>query len=521
MKRTLKIATAALVVLLAAGAVLFLRYGTESAAVQRWIAGQLEAVAGHYLNPRLSLGALHYQYPSTAVVDDVRLVADDPARPGATVDVFVAKQVTLEMAEVPRSGQPLRIQKLILDHPEFRAVTVSETDSRLVGYSNLLKGATTQPEVKLSDVFEIRLIQLVGGLLLYDPRTPGAKPMEVDQIDSVLNVAPAEGGEIGWYRMELNLGRQPVFSTHVAGRVNIDTLAVELEPLRVELKLGRDQDHYLPPQLQSILKDHEVSGELAVEASGLVQASDWRASSLKAQVTLTDGNVAAGEHHLPVDRLEALWTMADRQGTLARLDAELLGGRLEATGEVALNDPLEARAHLTLSDIRLEQCLRAGAGGEGTYRGALSGRIDWDGPLADARKQSRGSGTVRVVDGDLVHFPVLSELLSVLTKTMKAVHLRSDRSSDTADVAFTFEGDRVNFSKVSVVTQLAALRGHGDLYLDARLDMLFNVEPGAKVRSALGAIGDLLGTVADQVSAYTVTGTLAKPKVGIKVAPKL
>ena len=82
---------------------------------------------------------LRYQYPLTAVVDDVRLVADDPAKPGATVDIFVAKHVTLEMAEIPRPGQPLRIQRLILDHPEFRAVSVSEKDSSLVGYSNLLK----------------------------------------------------------------------------------------------------------------------------------------------------------------------------------------------------------------------------------------------------------------------------------------------------------------------------------------------------------------------------------------------
>jgi len=123
MKRKLTIAIPVAVILLVAGVVLFLIYGTGSAAVQRWITGQLGAVAGGYLNPRLSLGALRYQYPLTAVVDDVRLVADDPAKPGATVDIFVAKRVTLEMAKIPRPGQPLRIQTLILDHPEFRAVT--------------------------------------------------------------------------------------------------------------------------------------------------------------------------------------------------------------------------------------------------------------------------------------------------------------------------------------------------------------------------------------------------------------
>jgi len=520
-KRKLVVAIPVVVILLVAGVVLFLVYGTRSAAVQRWIAGQLGAVAGHYLNPQLSLGALRYQYPLTAVVDDVRLVADDPARPGATVDVFVAKRVTLEMAQIPRSGQPLRIQKLILDHPEFRAVSVSEKDSSLVGYGNLLKGATAQPEVKLSDVFEIRLIQLVDGLLVYDPRAPGAKPMEIDQIDCGLNVAPAEGGETGWYTVEMNLDRKPVFATRVSGRVNIDTLVLDVQPLRVELKLGREQDHYLPPQVQSILKEHEVSGELVVEAGGLVQASDWRASSLKAQVTLTGGNFAAGDHHLPVDRLEALWTMADRRGTLERLDADLLRGRLEGTGQVALSDPMDGQVHITLSNVRLERCLRSAADGEEKYRGALSGQVDWKGPLTDALKQSRGSGTIRIVDGHLAQLPVLSDLLAVVAGTMKAVGMESGRSSDTADMAFTFEGDRVNFNKVYVVTQLAALRGHGDIYFDTRLDMLFNAGPLEKVQSMLGTVGDLLGKVTDEVSAYTVTGTLGKPRVGIAVAPNL
>jgi hypothetical protein len=521
MKRKLIIAIPVVVILLVAGVVLFLMSSVGSAAVQRWIAGRISAVAADYLNPRLSLGALRYQYPLTAVVDDVRLVADDPARPGAAVDIFVAKQVTLGMAQIPRRGQPLRIQKLILDHPEFRAVTVSEKDSSLVGYSDLLKGATTQPGVKLSDVFEIRLIQFVGGLLVYDPRAPGAKPAEIDQITWDLNVAPATGGEAGWYTLEVSLARKPVFATHVAGRVNIDSMVVDLQPLRVELKLGRDQDHNLSLQVQSILQEHDVSGELVVEASGLVQANDWRASSLQARVTLTGGNFAAGDHQLPVDRLEALWTMADRRGTLDHLDADLLGGRLEGTGQVAFDDPLEGRVDLTLSDIRLEQCLRNAANGEEKYRGALSGQIDWDGPLTDALAQSQGSGTIRIVDGHLAQLPVLSDLLAVVAGTMKAVGMDSGRPSDTADMAFTFAGDRVNFNKVSVVTQLAALRGHGDIYFDTRLDMLFNAGPLEKVQSLLGDIGDFLGKVTDEVSAYTVTGTLGKPKVDIGLAPNL
>jgi hypothetical protein len=88
-------------------------------------------------------------------------------------------------------------------------------------------------------------------------------------------------------------------------------------------------------------------------------------------------------------------------------------------------------------------------------------------------------------------------------------------------MAFTFEGNRVNFNKVFVVTRVAALHGHGDIYFDTHMDMLFNAGAVEKIESMLGKIGAFLGRMSDEVSAYTVTGTLGDPKVGIKVAPNL
>jgi hypothetical protein len=317
MKRKLIIAIPVVVILLVAGVVLFLIYGTGSA-------------AGDYLNPRLSLGALRYQYPLTAVVDDVRLVADDPAKPGATIDIFVARQVTL-----------------------------------------------------------------------------------------------------------------------------------------------------------------------------------------------TGGNFAAGENHFPLDRLGILWTMADRRGALEKLEMDLLGGRLEGRGQFALKDPMDGRLELRFADLRIEQCLRNADGGEGKYRGDLSGQVEWRGPLTDALKQSRGSGAIQIADGYLNQLPVISTLLAAVNRTMKAAGMGSGRPSDTADMAFTFEGNRVNFSKVFVVTRVAALRGRGDIHFDTRLDMLFNAGAVEKVESMLGKFGAFLGRMSDEISAYTVTGTLDEPKVGFTVAPNL
>jgi hypothetical protein len=258
-----------------------------------------------------------------------------------------------------------------------------------------------------------------------------------------------------------------------------------------------------------------------VEADGMVHAGDWQASTLKAQVTLTGGNFAVGEHRFPLDRLRARWTMADRRGALENLEMDLLGGRLEGRGQFTLKEPMDGRLELKFADLRIEQCLRNAAGGEGKYRGDLSGQVEWQGPLTDAAKQSRGSGTIQIADGYLNQLPVLSTLLAAVNRTMKAAGMSSGRPSDTADMAFTFEGDRVNFNKVDVVTQMAVLRGHGDIFFDTHLDMLFNAGALEKVESMLGKVGAFLGRMTDEISAYTLTGTLGDPDVGVTLAPNL
>lgn len=527
MKRKLIIVLPAILLLLAAGGLLFHYFGPGSAPVERWIGSQLGTVAGQYLNPRLSLGAVRYHYPLTAVVDNVRLVADDPAKRGAKIDIFAARQVTLEMAEIPQPGRPLRIQKLILDHPEFRAVSVSKDDASLVGFSNLLKGTHPEthagvqgrPEVKLSDVFNIRFVEVVDGLIVYDPRTAGAKPMDIDQVSFRLTVEPTKDAETGWYAVEMNLERKPVFATRLAGRINLDTMVIAAQPLRMEVALGREQDHYFPPQTQAMLREHDVSGHLAVEISGSLSTTDWRASNLTANLTLADGNLAMGENRIALQRLDLQWILANRQGTLERLQATILGGQVEAHGRVALNGPLDARCDVHLGNLRLEQCMRNAAGGNGQYRGNLSGDISWNGPLAKAGTQSHGSGTIRVVDGDLEHIPVLEHILAEISKTMKKVGVGSGRTGDTADAAFTIEGNRVNLSNVLIVTRLVALHGHGSIYFNTNLDLLINAGPVEKLESLLGSIGSLLGKVTDEISAYALTGTLGQPKVRVVVAP--
>ncbi len=79
MKHKLIIVAPVAIVVFLAGVALFLTYGTEITVAQRWFGAQLETLACQHINPRLSFAAVRYQYPLTAVVNNVRLVADDPA----------------------------------------------------------------------------------------------------------------------------------------------------------------------------------------------------------------------------------------------------------------------------------------------------------------------------------------------------------------------------------------------------------------------------------------------------------
>jgi len=48
--------------------------------------------------------------------------------------------------------------------------------------------------------------------------------------------------------------------------------------------------------------------------------------------------------------------------------------------------------------------------------------------------------------------------------------------------------------------------------LNQSLNLRFNGGPIEKLQEKLGVVGDLLGTITDNVGSYRVTGTLSDPK---------
>jgi uncharacterized protein involved in outer membrane biogenesis len=356
--------------------------------------------------------------------------------------------------------------------------------------------------------------------VVYDPRRPGTKPMTLDQVTTSLAVQPPEEGEAGWYAMQLALDRKPVFDLSYEGRLNLDTMVLETRDLKLAAKLGRDQDQYLPPEIQEILKSHEVRGDMALAAKGSVPLTDPLAARLDMELTLTGARVTAGENQLLIDKLATVCTVADRKGVLRKLDIKALGGTVEGGGNVALSGQMEASFRVQVTGLRLEQLLR-NPQGEGAYKGAVSGKVDWQGSLTAVTTSSAGAGSIHLTDGQLGRVPVLGDILDGISKGMKAITHNRAHKGDTADLEFTFAGDRIRLTKAVVVTDWAGVTGTGDIYMTSKLDLLLHAGPVEKLESLLGVAGDLLGKLTDQFAAFTVTGTLGGPKVGLKVAPGL
>ena len=196
-----------------------------SGTVQDWIGVQIQDIANAYLNPHLSFTDLSYQYPLTVSLKNLHLTADDPARPGKTIDIVACNEAVLSLAEIPARGKPIVIEKILLNGPLITAEAVSPGSNEFVGFSNLMRNPSTQPtakkqpdNTKLSDVFRMRRVQLADGKIVYDPRIAGTVPMSLDKINTTLDIAPSD---TGWYKLDTVIARKPVFEIQLGGKLDL------------------------------------------------------------------------------------------------------------------------------------------------------------------------------------------------------------------------------------------------------------------------------------------------------------
>ena len=516
--------------------------------LERWIGTQVKSIAGSYLNPRVEFDDIDYQRPYTVVLTKFRLTVDDSDNTGKTLDVIYVEKLRLELAEIPSEGKPIRIKELILDHPKINAIA-ARSDGKFMGFSNMLKDTTAsgaQPaseSSRLSDVFQIVLLQIIEGQVVYESRGSGQPPMILDAINSRMDV---KKNEQGWYKLAATLDRKPVFALSANGSLDLDHLVLSLDALQLDMELGQKQYSTLPASLQQMLKEHEVTGALKLAASGLLPLSDPASGDMVATLAMDNARFVAGEYKGEARNVNAKLLLKGHHAVLDHLEADTLKGKIHLDADIALVDPFSGRIQLTAKDILLEETLRSAGGGAGNtkYKGVMNADITLTGPMNQILTRSAGSGWVKLRNGRLVGLRVIADVGQALAQKITSISFGRTQSypdTDTADLEFQFVGDKVHFTKIDAQTATFAITGNGDVWFDKRLSLLLNGGPPEKLR--LVTIGDGggrgvgnevvkginsvlhgvqrgasdIGTQAlSQVATVVVSGTIDEPKVRIE-----
>jgi hypothetical protein len=324
--------------------------------IQEWIGTQIQDIANGYLNPKLSFTDLDYQYPLTVSLKNLHLTADDPANPGHTIDIIACDRAEVSLADIPTIGKPIVIEKIALEEPLISAVAVEPRSKKFVGFSNLIRGASDTSESstassapkKLSDVFRMRLVQIDNGKIVYDPRIPGTVPMTLDKINTLLNIEPTDAG---WYKLDTDIARVPVFDFAVKGQLNLDTFSVKDVDVKLLADLGQDKLDYLPPEIQTLLKQYEAKGRLTVEVKGDMPVMDPMSGNIQATVDLDRANIALSGLRIPVDKLHLESDFNQGKVDLPMLSIAALGGTAVLSGSVSLNDRLDGELSVMISSL--------------------------------------------------------------------------------------------------------------------------------------------------------------------------
>jgi hypothetical protein len=538
MKRILLILAGAVLVLVVAGSVaLFLlvsKAGQKgSGTIEAWVGGEIQGVCSWYLKPKVSFDDLDYQYPGTVLLKNFRMAAEDPGHPGKRVDILAARGVRVELAQVPRIGRRVKIERIILDHPLVRVVAVEGDSHRFVGFSDLLrapaKGESGPGGGKISDLFQMRQVELIGGRVIYDPRRADQPPMELDDIQTRLDIAPTGDG---WYGMHTTLRRAPSLDAAVGGQLNLDTFDVRGLDLSLNTQLDPAREQYLPPQLQTFLKKHAVQGNLEITLSGGLPVFDFRGGNLQALVKLRQARVEVGQYNLALDWMRLKARLADGKVVVDSMDLTALGGNASLKGMMALTDPLDTQLKLTASRMTLDDLLRTPAGERPAFGGRINVQLYADAPMAAVLAQLTagggtaarsmpalsnhwGEGFIELDHGRLMDLPAIKQL----ARAMGDAH--ADRAEDQALAIFTLSGNKIRFGRIAVAGSWFAVRGAGTIGLNQRLDLTLNGGPLEKVESLFGEdAGRALGRVTDSLASYNVRGTIDDPQIGMRAGSR-
>ena len=136
---------------------------------------------------------------------------------------------------------------------------------------------------------------------------------------------------------------------------------------------------------------------------------------------------------------------------------------------------------------------------------------------ADLDQRAEGGGQLSLRKARLARLPVLSTIDEALDRVAEAAMKREHQGHDALSLEFSFDGGRARIEKLRMNSRWYGLRGHGDVFLDSRLDLEVDGGVVARVENEMGELGEVLGEITQTLLRAHVTGTLSEPEVGIEI----
>ena len=524
-------AIVALVILIALAVGGFLFYRSQNAsAVDTWIGKQLVGIVSSYIVPKIDFDSIKYSAPYAVQLRGVTLTAPD----GTTVVKVAALDV--ELAEIPSTGKPIVIKSVLLTGGDINLIAskgggfkglvpfskVSPVDATAASKSGKEAIAKVEekidPNYRLSNTIRLDKVSLKDVSLVYDA-SDGNPPMKIEGLTLDLAVNP-DPKDPGWYAIDTNFGRAPQAQFVVKGRMNIDTMTMDLAQTTMTAELGAGTLGSLPGALQTMLKEHDARGKLVANISGIMPVKDINAADIKATVNITELNVAQGEFRLPIDKLDINATL--KSGTLEfDQSAVLIRGAVISRGTIRLSEtdkPLNAT--WTARNLDLHDLLRTQKSGEPPkLAGILNSAGTATTQLSDPKGKLAGSGDLQIKDGRLILIPGLKDIADKVGLGDTLLGKSDLNHSLTATYDLTPVGIMLTDSEFH--TPAIAARAKGKIGFDQQLDLAVNAGPVEKMQSLLGKagkVGKLLGDitkVTDKLVTYRVTGPASKPEISV------
>lgn len=378
----------------------------NATALEQWVARQIVGILETYITPKITFGQIDYQAPKTVVIDDLDIVGADGT------EMVSLQQITLELAERPRRGQPIKIARIDVQQPDLNLLM---RDGELVGWSGFVKQSAVKDqesvpeETKLSEILELQHIAVDDAAITFEDSRLGPDKMELTDISFSLELPDSNDGDRS-HTLDFVLARPPLIEVKLEGRIDLDSGLLVLKPLTANVQLKEDALASLPPNVQELLREYKLDGSLQAAVEGEIPLKSPLESQVKADVELADLQLELMGY---AGALQSLTVKGDYPaGPLAVSLAEfsLAEGATKflalASGEVALKATEDA-AEFVIEKVMLDgPTARFIKAGEGQFVGwskllDLAERETADGSAAAVEEAAENESAVAVSFGEL------------------------------------------------------------------------------------------------------------------------